>query len=200
MPPYFFDPAVPRPLELPDESEWIALTYQQYINGLEGEIRQWCLRWVQVCRFAWQLPAGCESFEGRTASLGVDRLGLPNEQALELLEAVAGSGARLPGTAWELRVARPWCAFFEPMLGDEPVLPTHWLEGLELHGKPDSVWIDRRVVEQPLCPAPFDELDEAALGASKRTEEIDWSAYQAHRYGWRRRDVASWPNFMEANS
>ncbi len=200
MPPYFFDPAAPRPSEPPDESEWIASTYLQYLNGLEEEVREWCLRWVQVCRFARQLPAGCEIFEGRFASLGVDRLGLPHDQVLELLEAVAGPGVHLPGTAWKLRVARPWCALFEPVRGDEPVLPTHWLEGLELHGKPDSLWIGRRVLEQPLCPAPFDELDEAALGASKRAKEIDWSAYQRHPYGWQRRDVPNWPNFMEASS
>lgn len=189
VPPY----SAQRPPDVPGENPWIALTYQQYVNGLEGETRQWCLRWVQVCRFAPALPQGCECFEGRFASLGIDRLGLSNEKAQELLEAVARSGVRLPDTAWKLHVARPWCAFVETIQGDEPVLPTHWLEGLELHGKPDSLWIGRRVQEQPLCPAPVDELDEASLGASKRTEEIDWSAHQAHRYGWKRRGVSSWP-------
>jgi len=146
------------------------------------------------------LPVEFKLFEGQFASLGVDRLGLPNQQALELLEAVAGSGVRLPGTEWKLRVARPWCAIFETMRGDEPVLPTHWLEGLELHGKPNSLWIGRRVLERPLCPAPIDQLHEAAGDASKRTEAIDWSAYQARRYGWKWRGVSSWPTFMEASS
>ena len=200
MPPNSFDPSAQRPPDLPGENPWIALTYLQYISGLQGEMREWCLRWVQVCRFAPDLPVGCKLFEGRFASLGIDRLGLPNDKVLELLEAVAGSGVRLPRTAWKLCVARPWCALFEPMRGDEPVLPTHWLEGLELHGRPASLWIGRRVMEEPLCPAPFDNLHEAGLGASKRTAEIDWSAYQPHRYGWQRRDVPSWPTFMEANS
>lgn len=197
VPADFFDPSTKRPHDPPRENPWTATTYLQFIGGLEGETREWCLRWVQVCRFPCDLPMGCEFFEGRFASLGVDRLGLANQQALELLEAIAGSGVRLPGTEWKLRVARPWCALFEPMPGDEPMLPTHWLEGLELHGKPDSPWIGRRVVEQPLCPAQFGKLDAAALGASKRTEEIDWSAYQSHRYGWKLRDAPSWPNFME---
>ena len=200
MPPYFFDPSAERPPDVPGDIPWIASTYSQYINGLQGEMREWCLRWVQVCRFAPDLPQGCEFFEGRFASLGIDRLGLSNDRVLELLEAVAGSGLRIPGTAWRLRVARPWCTLFEPMRGDERVLPTHWLEGLELHGKPGSVWIGRRVLEQPLCPAPFDEIDDAALGASKRAEEIEWSAYQSHRYGWQRRDVPSWPTFIETSS
>jgi hypothetical protein len=130
----------------------------------------------------------------------MDRLGIGDEKVLELLETVAGLGLRIPATAWKLRVARPWCAIIETMRGDEPVLPTHWLEGLELHGKPNSLWIGRRVLEQPLCPAPIDELNEATGGASKRTEAIDWSAYQAHRDGWKWRGVSSWPNFMEASS
>ena len=197
MPP---DESANQPTDFPEGNPWLAWTYLQYIGGLEGEVREESLRWVQVCRFAREQPAGCELFAERFASLGIDRLGLPNEQVLELLEATAGGGVGVPGTAWKLRVARPWCALFEPMRGDEPMLPTHWLEGLELHGKPDSLWIGRRVLEQPDCPAPLDKLDEFALGASKRTAEIDWSAYQPHHYGWQRRDVPSWPIFMEANS
>lgn len=200
MPPYFFDPSAQRPPDLPGGNPWIALTYQQYIYGLKGEAREWCLRWVQVCHFAPDLPPGCELFEGRFASLGIDRLGLSNESVLALLEAAAGSGLRIPGTEWKLRVARPWCVLVESIHGDEPVLPTHWLEGIELHGKPNSLWIGRRVLEQPHCPAPFDELIEVALDASKRIEGIDWSAYQPHRFGWQRRDVPNWPTFMEANS
>jgi hypothetical protein len=199
MAPDFFDPAAPRPLELPDETTWRASTYLQYLNGLEGEMRQWQLRWVQVCRFARHLPAGCQFFEGRVASLGIDRLGLPNDQAMELLEAVAGLGLGIPGTAWKLRVARPWYALFEPTRGDESPLPTHWLEGLELHGESTSLWIGRRALEHPLCPAPYDAFDEAALGASKRTDEIDWSSYQSRRDGWQLRDAPNGPNFMEAN-
>mgnify|MGYP000060360122 CR=1 FL=1 len=189
-----------QPTDFPEGNPWIAWTYLQYIGGLEGQLREESLRWVQVCRFAREQPVGCELFVERFASLGIDRLGLPNAQVLELLEAVAGVGVRVPRTAWKLRVARPWCALFEPMGGDEPLLPTHWLEGLELHGKPDSVWIGRSVLEQPLCPAPLGNLDEAALVASKRTEVIDCSVYQPHRFGWRRRDIPSWPTFMEANS
>lgn len=196
MPP---DESANPPTDFPGGNPWLAWTYLQYIGGLEAEVREESLCWVQVCRFDREQPAGCELFAERFASLGIDRLGLPNEQVLELLETVAGGGVGVPGTAWKLRVARPWCALFEPMVGDEPMLPTHWLEGLELHGKPDSLWIGKRVLEQPLCPAPFDKIDEAALGASKRTEEIDWSAYQTHRCGWQRRDVPSSPNFMEAN-
>ncbi|BBO31103.1 hypothetical protein [Lacipirellula parvula] len=200
MPPSFFKPPTERPRDPLDENPWATSTYLQYIHGLDGEMREMCLRWVQVCRFARQLPAEWEFFAGRFASLGLDRLGLANSSVLKLLEAVAGSGVRIPETGWKLRVARPWCALIEPSEDVEPVLPTHWLEGVELHGKPDSLWIGRRALEQPLCPAPFDKVDEAALGASKRIEEVDWSAYQPQRYGWKSRDVSHWPNFMEAYS
>ncbi|WP_428308015.1 hypothetical protein [Lacipirellula sp.] len=186
-----------QPTDFPEGNPWLASTYLQYIHGLDGELREVCLRWVQVCRFAFQLPAGCEFFEGRLASLGIDRLGLPDENVLELLEAIAGSGVRLSGTVWKLRVARPWCALLEPTSGDEPVLPTHWLEGLELHGKPHSLWIGRRALKHPLCPSPCDELQEAAPGASK---EIDWSAYEPHPAGWKLRDTFGWPNFMETSA
>lgn len=198
--PSCFDPPTERPRELPDDNPWAVSTYLQYINGLNGELREVCLRWVQVCRFARQLPVEWEFFAGRFVSLGLDRLGLANSSVLELLEAVAGSGVRIPETEWKLRVARPWCVLIEPAGEVEPVLPTHWLEGLELHDKPDSVWIGKRALERPLCPRPFAPLGEVASVASRWIRKIDWSAYQSHRYGWKRRDVSQLPNFMEANS
>lgn len=188
------------PSHPPDDNLWATSTYLHYIHGLDGELREVCLRWVQVCRFARQLPAGWEFFAGRLASLGIDRLGLANSSVLELLEAVAGSGVRIPETEWKLRVVRPWCALIEPAGDIQQVLPTYWLEGLELHDKPDSLWIGRRAIEQPLCPGPFALLPEAASGATRRMREIDWSMYQSHRYGWERRGVSNVPDFMEAHS
>ena len=192
--------SLPTPSNPPDGNPWSASTYLHYIHGLDGELREVCLRWVQVCRFTRQLPAGWECFAGRLASLGIDRLGLANSSVLELLEAVAGSGVRIPETEWKLRVARPWCALIEPAGDIQQVLPTYWLEGLELHDKPDSLWIGRRAIEQPLCPGPSALLPEAASGASRRMREIDWSMYQSHRYGWERRGVSNVPDFIEAHS
>ncbi|BBO34445.1 hypothetical protein PLANPX_4057 [Lacipirellula parvula] len=191
--------SLPTP-SAPDGNPGSASTYLHYIHGLDSELRELCLRWVQVCRFTRQLPAGWEFFAGRLASLGIDRLGLTNTRVLELLEAVAGSGVRIPETEWKLRVARPWFALIEPMGDAQLVLPMHWLEGLELHDTSESVWIGKRALERPLCPDPFAHLDEEGAGASRETRKIDWSAYQSHRYGWQRRDVAGSPDVTEAHS
>ena len=194
--PSFIDPPIDPHRDLPHQDP--SSTYLQYLDGLHGEMRDWCLRWVQVCRFARRLPARFEIFEGCFASLGIDRLGLFDDVVIEFLKPLAGSGVRLPGTKWKLRVARPWCALFEAIRGDEPTLPAHWLEGLELHGDPESVWIGRRALIQPSCPTLFANVDELSSGARRR--EPDRSQYERHRFGWKLRDAPSWPNFIEMNS
>jgi hypothetical protein len=196
MPPSMFDPSAERPTDLPQVNPWLDSTYLQYIQGVEGETRDWCLRWVQVCRFAWELTPGCELFEGRVAELGIDRLGLDDQEVMRLLEAVAGTGVRIPGTSMKLRVARPWCVVWEPAIGDEPMLPAHWPEGVELYAGSVSLWIGRRVPEQPLCPTPRDAFDKATLGVSSRTLQVDWSAYDRHQMGWKLRSSPPWPPFL----
>ena len=177
-----------------NEERWRAFTYLQYLGGLDRETFDWSLRFAQTCKFAWTLlPAGFEIFEGRTAALGIDRLGLSESATRELLLAIADEGARVPGTAQVLRVARPWCALFEPAAGDESILPAHWLEGLELYGDPDSTWIGRRVKARPICPAFPGDNSESARQAMKQFGELDASLYETTRFGWRLRESSPLP-------
>lgn len=197
MPPFLFSESDGRPTEPPDEQRWLSCTYLDYLGGLKVEAFEWSLTHVQTCRFAWTLqPPGWELFEGRVAALGVDRLGLTPAEVRALLYAIAGKGARVPATSLILRVARPWCALFEQAAGDEPLLPEHWVEGLELHGEPASLWIGKRVPEHPICPAPSDATSQIVHGARNRFADVDWIAYEPTNYGWRLRDSSALPRFF----
>ncbi len=196
MPPVIFTSSTPRPVDPSAEDCWRSYTYLQYINGVAEDAYAWSLSFVQCCRFAWNLPEGCEVFVGRVASLGVDRLGLEAVHASALLEAIAGEGARIPGTPLKLRVARPWLAVIEPATSDEPWLPSHWLEGLELHGDPLSAWIGKQVPEHPICPNLLDPDSDSVRRARTHYADLDWSQYESTRFGWKLRDAPTLPSFF----
>ncbi len=185
MPPVIFSSATQRPTDPSAEDRWRPFTYLQYIQSVPEDVYSWSLSFVQSCRFAWCLPPGFEFFEGRVASLGIDRLGLEPVKVADLLHAVAGAGARVPGTTMKLRVARPWFALFEEAVGDEPLLPPHWLEGVELHGDPFSLWIGDSVPHSPICPNLLDPACESVRRARRQFAELDWSQYESAKYGWR---------------
>jgi hypothetical protein len=185
MPPFIFSGSMQRPADLSAENRWRSCTYLQYINGVPEDAHRWSLSFVQCCRFGWRQPLGLELFEGRVASLGIDRLGLDAESVTALLSAIAGQGAKAPITSLRLRVARPWLALFEEARGDELPLPANWLEGLELHGEPLSLWIGNRVLDNPICPNLLDPSSESVRQARKRYADLDWSLYESTRFGWK---------------
>ncbi len=172
-------------MQEPAPDDWNDFTYRQYLDDVEGDAREWCLPWVQMCRFAKRLPQGYEFFQDRLAVLGIDRLGLDSNMIRMLLEAISEKGAGVPGTPLVLRVVRPWLTVFGPASGGEPVLPNHWLEGLEVWDEEQRLWIGRRVLEQPLCPTPFGDAEALQARASQEFENYDWSMYEETRFGWK---------------
>lgn len=196
MPPFIFSSSTQRPDDLSAEDHWRSFTYLQHITGAPEDAYSSCLSWVQCCRFAWRLPLNFELFGGRVASLGIDRMGLEPGHVTDLLHAVAGVGARVPGMALKLRVARPWLALFEDAVGDERQLPEDWPEALELHGDPVSVWIGNRVPDSPLCPNLLDPNSDSVHRARKQYAEVDWNQYQQVKHGWQLRGSAALPAFL----
>jgi hypothetical protein len=196
MPPYFFSPTSERPDDPGPEQQCRGQTYLESLRGLDDDAFAWSLSFVQTCRLAWSLqPPGFEFLEGRVVSLGIDRIGLPAADVNTLLHAVAGRGARVPGTSMVLRVARPWCALFEPAIGNEPSLPPHWSEGLEVHGDPASLWIGNQALRQPMCPAlyPHGEPDH---NARNPPDSRDLSTYEPFCWGWKLRDSPPLPKYL----
>ena len=196
MPPVIFSSSTQQPTDPSTEDPWRSFTYLQYINGVAKDTYAWSLSFVQCCRFAWHLPAEVGLFEGRVASLGIDRLGLDPAATTKLLQAVAGAGARVPGTPVKLRVARPWLAVLENATSDEPWLPSDWLVGLELHGDPLSIWIGNRVPNDPICPNLLDPDSDSLRRARSQYADLDWSLYESTRFGWKLRDSPALPSFF----
>jgi hypothetical protein len=195
MPPFIFSESTQRPADLSAEERWRSYTYLEYIRGVPEDVYPWSLSFVQCCRFAWHLPSGLEMFEGRVASLGIDRLELDSGKVTELLQAIAGTGARIPATPTKLRVARPWFAVIEDASGNDPWLPSHWLEGLELHGRLRSVWIGNRVPDCPICPNLLDPNCDSVLQAKNQYANLDWSLYECTRFGSKLRHSPPLPSF-----
>jgi hypothetical protein len=196
MPPFIFSASTQPPTDLSAEDRWRRYTYLEYLRGVPEDAYQWSLSFVQTCRFAWRLPPEFEFFAGRVASLGIDRLELAPAKVIEILRAVAGEGARIPGTPVKLRVARPWLVVVEQGIADEPWLPSHWLEGLELHGEPLSIWIGKRVPAAPICPNLFDSNSNSVREARKQYADLDWSLYQSTQFGWKLRQSPPLPSFF----
>ena len=197
MPPFSF--SFSQTADPQAEEAWRPYTYLQYLGGLEPDVFDWSLAFVQNCRFAASLqPQGWEVFAGRAADIGVDRLGLDQTVVHQLLYALAGVGVQISGADYMLRVCRPWCTVIEPAAGADLVLPDHWLEGVELYGDPHSIWIGRRVSDQPVCPGPPISDAEMAARAKEHYQAIDWSLYEESRFGWKLRSCTDWPTIFEA--
>jgi hypothetical protein len=173
----------------PDEDGWNLGTYRQYLDNLDDDCRRWSLPWVQICLFKVDQPPGFEMFRGRLAALGIDRLGLDSEATVALLEAMGGEGARIPSTPYILRVVRPWHALIEEKPSPTISLPANWLEGLELWEGQQRIWIGRKVVELPLCPAPIADADRLQVEAKKKFDSIDCSLYEEITFGWKLREA-----------
>lgn len=171
-----------------DDSGWNLGTYRDYLDDLDDDCRRWSLPWVQICLFKSEQPLGFEMFRGRLAALGIDRLGLDAATTISLLEAIGGDGVRVPSTPFILRVVRPWHALFEVNPAVQLSLPENWLEGLELWQDRQRIWIGRRVLEYPLCPAPLADAARLQKKAREKFESINWSLYQENLYGWQHRD------------
>jgi hypothetical protein len=168
-----------------DDYAWDLGTYREFLEDLDHDTRLWCLPWVQICLFSPRQPLGFEMFAGKLAALGIDRLGLDSTTTLSLLEAVGGEGVRIPGTSYILRVVRPWHALFEENPTPKLSLPENWLEGVELWKNQTRIWIGKRVLENPLCPAPTDGATCLQVKARKEFGNLNWSLYVESPSGWK---------------
>ncbi len=129
------------------DPRWREFTYLDYIEHKSAEAQERELWQVLRPRFAPDQPNDFAEFDGCSAHLNLNALDLNEDRQRALRVGLAGSGVRVPGTKFVLRVARPWCAYFEVREGEFPALPHNWMEGLHLlkGGWEDEYeWIGRR--------------------------------------------------------
>lgn len=119
------------------DKRWREVTYLDYLADKSADEQEQALRQIlcwscEGTTFAPDQPKPFAEFAGCRADLKLHKL-LDDDRQFRLQRAIAGGGARVPGTKFVLRVARPWYAYFDEREGDFPTLPHNWMEMLHAH-------------------------------------------------------------------
>jgi hypothetical protein len=129
------------------DPRWRQFTYLDCIADYPPERQEHELWRVLMPTFAPDQPTEFAEFAGCLAHFTFSAIGVEEDRQRALMLGLAGSGVRVPGTKFVLRVARPMHAFFQEQHGNFPALPHNWMEALHLSKggwEEPYEWIGRR--------------------------------------------------------
>jgi hypothetical protein len=124
----------------------VVKTYLQSISHFSEAVREELIKWSTRTRFP-QAPAELSFLRPGFVDLGIENLGLGEDEHKALLLAVAGDGVAMSGTPYKLRyTGMQMRTVVEPATGQEPSLPAHWRQGVLVIDAQDRLtWIGKRV-------------------------------------------------------
>jgi hypothetical protein len=124
----------------------MAKTYLESIGHFSEAVQADLIEWSTRTRFP-QAPAELSFLRPGFVDLGIENLGLGEDEHKALLLAFCGDGVAVPGTPYKLRfTGMAMSTVVEPATGTEPPLPVHWKQGLyvvDAQGR--LTWIGKRV-------------------------------------------------------